>query len=50
MKYSVATFQIDLDEEKNVFIRKYVVLEKNLTFEEAKKTRKDNKHSWTYRQ
>lgn len=48
MKYTVANFQIIWDEEQGLFIREYVVLNKNLSIEECKKVKSENRGSWSY--
>lgn len=48
MKYTVATFQKIWIEEQGLFIRKYVILNKHLSIEEAKKLKFENYGSWTY--
>jgi len=50
MKYTVAHFEADYNEKTNILIRKYVILGKNLSIEDAKKMKSENRGSWTYKE
>jgi hypothetical protein len=49
-KYTVAMFQIVLDTKKNVGVREYVIVDKDLSWADARKEQSANSGSWIYKQ
>lgn len=46
--YTVATFQVTNDFKKNTATREYVIVETELTWDQAKKTKGENRGSWIF--